>query len=354
MIQEEDEFAESKYKLSDYLPSQNFDINEYLPKARAAKNQRVNEILASLEEDSENLSVLSSVDTEALLHSSDEESPPKNIQNKGKFHEIQKKIPKNMEKSFEYFNKKSQNDDFSVISSVDTEALLLSSDEEDHPIKKQKKPDFSLKNSKNPENPRKDFQDLQRPKASSLSIGKTSVLNLIPKRMSLETSSISIPASKMLSKSALVWKPSDVFNSFRQQAAPMRSLKVCTCILAGSIFAHQRNCAPVTILADFSQKPVPLKRKLGVLEAVVLIQKEFRRFLRKKAKITVKKDFPVFYIDQAAKTLNNAYKELEVLKSMASDRSSEISMEGNEFEMSSVDTDSLLNSSFSSILSRGY
>ena len=74
MIQEEeDELAESKYKLSDYLPSHQIDINEYLPRARAAKNQKVNEFLASLDVESENLSVLSSVDTEALLQSSDED-----------------------------------------------------------------------------------------------------------------------------------------------------------------------------------------------------------------------------------------------------------------------------------------
>ena len=62
----------------------------------------------------------------------------------------------------------------------------------------------------------------------------------------------------------------------------------------------------------------------------------------------------MFYIDNAAKTLSNAYKELEVLKSLASDRSSEISIDENEIDTSSVDTESLLNSSFSSILSRIY
>ena len=62
----------------------------------------------------------------------------------------------------------------------------------------------------------------------------------------------------------------------------------------------------------------------------------------------------MLYIDNGAKTLSNAYKELEMLKSLASDRSSEISIDENEIDTSSVDTESLLNSSFSSILSRNY
>ena len=69
-------------------------------------------------------------------------------------------------------------------------------------------------------------------------------------------------------------------------------------------------------------------------------------------------------MDFATKTLNEAFKELENLKNLASDRSSEVSKDfqdyqinakdglRNSYEPSEVDTEELLNSSFSSILSR--
>ena len=108
-------------------------------------------------------------------------------------------------------------------------------------------------------------------------------------------------------------------------------------------------------MADFTTKPVPIKKKPSFLQSILKIQRCFRAYrIKKTRKNTIKKPQPVFYIDNAAKTLSNAYKELEVLKSLASDRSSEISIDENEIDTSSVDTESLLNSSFSSILSRNY
>ena len=362
MIQEEeDELAESKYKLSDYLPSQQIDINEYLPRARAAKNQKVSEILASLDVESENLSVLSSVDTEALLQSSDEDEEI--IETKIK-KDFPRKDWKYRENEGTYGAKTNKASDRGVDLNY---------------YEKEKGREF-IGNEKNGKGKIANFKDspglnvnnggnlplagagmdtrtnlFSSGRNANLSIDNTAVFNVIPKKMKTETFSINVANVRPQSKRQEILKPSEVFNSFRQPQTQLKNLKVCTCILSGSIYSHFKTCTPVTILADFTVKPVAVKKQASLLQSVIKIQRCFRNYrIKKTRKNTIKKPQPMLYIDNGAKTLSNAYKELEMLKSLASDRSSEISIDENEIDTSSVDTESLLNSSFSSILSRNY
>ena len=160
------------------------------------------------------------------------------------------------------------------------------------------------------------------------------------------------------------------FNSLVPPAQkPMKTLKLCTCIISGSIYSHFSNCSPVTVSAEIGTiKRLPKKSKISFLSAVILIQKAIRKYLAKK-----KSKRPRFFgdlaVDEASKTLKDAFKELEALKNLASDKSSEVSCDNSfhhinlnlnlknylgdqSYEPSDVDTEELLNSSFSSILSR--
>lgn len=298
MIQEEDEFAESKYKLSEYLPGKDFDIDEYLPKARAAKNQKVKEILASLDVESENLSVISSVDTEALLQSSDEEEVEVGQYKKDR--KILQKIEK--KKNFPQIPQKTVQKPFAKGS-----------------------------------------------KQGFLSIDTTSVLSLVPKKLSLEKSSMLVCKSKGNYSAA---KPSQVFNSFKP-APSLHPLRVCTCIMSGSLYKHYSSCKPVNILSNTPQRPlIPHKPSKSLLESVITIQKAVKKYLLQKQSKKTSKPMNNNYLIQATSTLSSAYKQLEALRSLASEQSSEISLDGSDYDVNSIDTDSLLNSSFSSILSR--
>ena len=328
MIQEEEEFYDSHYKLSDYMPGTQVDINEYLPKARAAKNQKVKEILASLDVESENMSIISSVDTEALLQSSDEEDyTPKKLSFIAEKPKSFKK-PEIKKFSSEKTIKNTQKEDFS----------------------------FSSKDSKSP----------------VLTLAKSQVLSFVPKRFSTQTLSLSISNEKKPSKYssfANSANPSSFFNSLSPNTKkPSKMIKICSCILSGSVYSHFSNCTPATIIGEVeSIKLLPKKQKISLVDGVVLIQRAFRKYLSKNSFKPLKtKTFEPkkFSMDFATKTLNEAFKELENLKNLASDRSSEVSKDfqdyqinakdglRNSYEPSEVDTEELLNSSFSSILSR--
>lgn len=302
MIQEEEEFYDSKYKLSDFMPGKQFDINEYLPRARAEKNKKVQEILANLDVESENMSIISSVDTEFLLQSSDEEE-----EYKQKYEENGRKISE-----------------------------------------KKKKPEE-----------KHEFPEKQKKNKVQLTMAKSQVLSVIPRRLSTETLSLSVSSSNKSKKSLSASSPSAFFNSLVPVPKSTKALKLCTCILSGSLYSHYSNCRPVTVSAEVgSFKVLAKKPRLSVLTGVVLIQRTFRRFLDRKHRVNYDID-----VDKAARTLNDAFKELEALKYLASERSSEVSRDYSEpqlnfkginqsYEPSEVDTEELLNSSFSSILSR--
>ena len=186
MIQEEEEFYDSHYKLSDYMPGTQVDINEYLPKARAAKNQKVKEILASLDVESENMSIISSVDTEALLQSSDEEDyTPKKLSFIAEKPKSFKK-PEIKKFSSEKTIKNTQKEDFS----------------------------FSSKDSKSP----------------VLTLAKSQVLSFVPKRFSTQTLSLSISNEKKPSKYssfANSANPSSFFNSLSPNTKkPSKIIKI--------------------------------------------------------------------------------------------------------------------------------
>ena len=328
MIQEEEEFYDSQHKLSDYLPGQQFNIDEYLPRARAAKNKKVEEIFATLDIESENMSILSSVDTEFLLQSSDEEDYTPKTQNS------QTKTKLN-----------SQKPEVNNISNKKT-------------LKTSEKQEFT------------DFSTYSKSKSSSLSLSKSQVVSIIPRRLSTETLSLSVGSSK---KTGFSNKPSAFFNSVVPNVQkPVKTLRLCTCIISGSIYSHFSNCSPVTVNAEIgSYKILPKKPRLSLLSGVILIQRNIRKFLSKKYAKT-KKNIKVnenVDIGGGSRTLNDAFRELEALKVLASDKSSEVSrdysqkkfnlnldfkgcLDNLDYQPSEVDTEELLNSSFSSILSR--
>ena len=187
MIQEEDEYRESQYKLSEYMPGNQFDINDYLPRARANKSQKVKEILSNMDFESESMSVISSVDTEALLQSSDEDEPSK----KGK------KIAKGKSEGR---------------------------------IKKDQK--STVKLSEFDENMSKSNRSYKEKTVKrNFDIVKPQVISFFPRKFSIETLSLSVNCSKKGSR-----------NEYR-------TVKVCTCIISGSIYTHFSDCSPVTILA---------------------------------------------------------------------------------------------------------
>lgn len=304
MIQEEEEFYESHYKLSDFMPNNQKDISEYLPKARAAKNKRVEEILASLDVESENMSIISSVDTEALLLSSDEEE----------YDQRKKKKPKVVLDRLEKYN---------------TSPLKI--------IKKQENLAKTVEKTKTP----------------NLSLAKSQVLSVFPRKLTMETLSLSVGSLKKPSKSRTAYTPPSSFSSV---APPVqkntKKLKICTCILSGSIYSHFSNCSPAVVWAEIDKvKILPKKRRMSMLESVILIQRAFREHLSTKKYYRMKKTERIDP-EKASKTLKDASKELETLKFLASDRSSDVYLKNESYDISDVDTEELLNSSFSSILSR--
>ncbi|OMJ68169.1 hypothetical protein SteCoe_34462 [Stentor coeruleus] len=425
MIQEEDELADSKTKLSNFLPNEKFDINKYLPKARAAKNQQVQDILASLDIESENMSIISSVDTEALLQSSDEEDY----------------VPKK-----ENIMRGPKKRDFGI----KPETRKLESDL----TKKYSEKDFG----RNPL--------ISQSRSGNLSVAKSQVLSIVPKKLTTETLSLSVSSSKRQSRSSSSVKPSDYFNSIMPSLSKnTKTLKICTCVLSGSLYRHYSNCSPLTVIAELGTvKHIPKKTQPSFMQSVVAIQRAIRKFITKKrasknyfASKTyaerpkksqnsffksdsdkerpqkTQKDFLKydtdnerpqksqnnffkndadneklqnsqndfyrfddenerpqksqndFYrydtenekpqksqneffkldVDKASKTLNDAYKELEALRNLASERSSEMSKDESismyklhdpymnpNYEPSDVDTEELLNSSISSMISR--
>ncbi|OMJ73660.1 hypothetical protein SteCoe_27594 [Stentor coeruleus] len=391
MIQEEDELADSKTKLSNFLPNEKFDINEYLPKARAAKKQQVKDILASLDVESENMSIVSSVDTEALLQSSDEEDY----------------VPKK-----ENIMRGPKTRDFGIKS----ETRKIESDV----TKKFSEKDFGRSPL------------MSQSRSGNLSVAKSQVLSVIPKKLTIETLSLSVCGSKRQSRSSSSIKPSDNFNNAMPLSSKStKTLKICTCILAGSLYRHYSNCSQLTVLAELGTvKHISKKKQRNFMQSIVAIQRSIRKFIAKRRayknpfanksyaeksqklqsdyfKVDVEKEKPQklqkdfhkfvadserphksqddffkydadsqrpqksqneffkFDADKASKTLNDAYKELEALRNLASERSSEISKDesismyklqdpyiNHDYEPSDVDTEELLNSSISSMLSR--
>lgn len=374
MIQEEDELADSKTKLSNFLPNEKFDINEYLPKARAAKKQQVKDILASLDIESESMSIVSSVDTEALLQSSDEE---------------------------DYVPKK--------------ENILRGPKTRDFKIKAETRKPESDVTKKYSE---KDFGRsplMSQSRSGNLSVAKSQVLSVVPKKLNIETLSLSVSSSKRQSRSSSSMKPSDFFNNIMPMLTKnTKTLKICTCVLAGSLYRHYSNCSPLTVIAELGTvRHIPKKAQPSFMQSVVAIQRAIRKFIAKKRayknifasktyterpqksqndffKVDAEKerpqksqndffkydaynerpqksqnDFFKLDVDKASKTLNDAYKELEALRNLASERSSEISKDESismyklqdpymnpNYEPSEVDTEELLNSSISSMLSQ--
>ena len=304
MIQEEeDELAESKYKLSDYLPSHQIDINEYLPRARAAKNQKVNEFLASLDVESENLSVLSSVDTEALLQSSDEDEEIVETKMKKDFARNDWKYREN---EGAYGNKASK----AVDRGVDLNFYEKEKGREFIGTEKNGKgkigtvkdsPSSNVFNGGNSSLGATAGLDTRTNqfsavKNANLSIDNTAVFNVIPRKMKTETFSINLANVRPQSKRQEYLKPSEVFNSFRQTQTQLKNLKVCSCILSGSIYSHYKNCTPVTILADFTIKPVTIKKKPSFLQSIIKIQRYFWTYrIKKTRKNTIKTSACVLY-----------------------------------------------------------
>jgi len=275
-----------------------------LPKARAAKNQKVKEILASLDVESENMSIISSVDTEALLLSSDEEEEEEKVE-KDHYKRVKENIKKKEQR--QYFSNDGQRGV--------AKALPVSG------------------------------------KGSFLSIDTTSVLSLVPKKLSLEKSSMLVCRSK---SGSLVLKPSQVLGNLKPTPT-LHTMRVCSCIMSGSLFKHFPSCKPISILSSIPQRSVPApKPRKSFIQSVLIIQRGIRNYLnRKQTRQTAK---PIQssnpYLSQATSTLSSAYKQLEALRSLASEQSSDLSLDGSDYEGGSIDTDSLLNSSFSSIFSR--
>ncbi|OMJ83936.1 hypothetical protein SteCoe_15032 [Stentor coeruleus] len=58
-----------------------------------------------------------------------------------------------------------------------------------------------------------------------------------------------------------------------------QSLTVCTCILAGSLYLHKIGCKKVEVLVEKGK----VKKRFGIVEAVVKIQREFRKFIMRKS-----------------------------------------------------------------------
>ena len=133
-------------------------------------------------------------------------------------------------------------------------------------------------------------------KNANLSIDNTAVFNVIPRKMKTETFSINLENIRPQSKRQEYLKPSEVFNSFRQTQTQLKNLKVCSCILSGSIYSHYKNCTPVTILADFTIKPVTIKKKPSFLQSIIKIQRYFWTYrIKKTRKNTIKTSACVLY-----------------------------------------------------------
>lgn len=70
-------------------------------------------------------------------------------------------------------------------------------------------------------------------------------------------------------------------------------LTLCTCILSGKLYRHLKGCKKVSVIVTKGK----VCKKFSVVEACILIQREFRRYLRKKynkGKESI--DFP-FFVD---------------------------------------------------------
>ena len=95
-----------------------------------------------------------------------------------------------------------------------------------------------------------------------------------------------------------------------------QSLRVCTCILAGSLYLHKRNCKKINVLIE---SELVIKKKFSIVEACVFIQREIRKYINKKRNLNTdifksdKIEFALF-----ADTSNASCKKRQVCSSVLS------------------------------------
>ena len=58
-------------------------------------------------------------------------------------------------------------------------------------------------------------------------------------------------------------------------------IEICSCIAAGLVNTHLPNCKPITAMVSSFMESANQTRKMGLIEAVIKIQRAFRRYLSK-------------------------------------------------------------------------
>lgn len=288
IINEEEEDPENRrnaYNLSDFMPRQApFDINKYIPQSENQRAAKIKQIIASIDTESETTSVCSSVDTEALLESSDEE---------------QEAVKKHKR--------------LSKTTSVQSHVKPYSSNLYTKPdiSKSYFTPDLRqpLNGSKKQENmPIQVEPTIKAKNKTELHMQKANEFTIIPRRWEMTTSSLSVSSnssqkinlktedpfksfesSKKFSKTEL--RPSAFLNSITQNSQSlsvsqsMNKLTLCTCIIKGNLYSHSYDCRRVLINAVIPPDVLNTSRsvkKYGMVDSVVLIQRTIRNFLKKR------------------------------------------------------------------------
>ncbi|CAG9335558.1 unnamed protein product [Blepharisma stoltei] len=307
IINEEEEDPENRrinYNLSEFMPRQlPFDISKYLPQSESQRQAKIKEIIASLDTESETTSICSSIDTEALLNSSDEEE--EEIPSK-KFSLAKTAGTSTHLKSYSINSYPSVLNSKPEMSSILNPRMYSSSIDIKQSGNLPPKSSYKLGydtlplSQSDPAFKNQMSYDGKTMRRSELNIQKANECSVIPRRLDISTNSLSISpissqnlksnaAKSALAKSEI--KPSAFLNSITESTQSLSysnsfsKLTLCTCILKGSLYSHFSNCQRVQVKAvipDNIQFSTTKIKKFGMVESIVLIQREIRNFLSKR------------------------------------------------------------------------
>ena len=257
-IKEEEDAQAVMYDINDYLPNRTH-INTHKSGALTSRNSKEVKLDKLHRLDTSKISVAFSEDTEALLASSDEEmsSRPKGMKtSRYKREEIKPTVRTHLKLNDEIPT--------SRVNPVQDYGHLRSSSTKSSVAKECATPCFSFTMSKG-----------SKARTSSMSLDKENSLRLDHLKPSPDKSpqyQAHIP-SPYLKKPPLNLKEEKL------------KLEICTCIIKGIKKAHLKTCKPVIIDAILPNPPIKPRKKLGLLESIILIQRTFRKYLQSKSNL---------------------------------------------------------------------
>jgi hypothetical protein len=258
-IKEEEDAQAVMYDINDYLPSRTH-ITTHKSGALTSRNSKETKLDRLHRLDTSKISVALSEDTEALLASSDEEM---NSRHKG-FMKTSRYKREEIKPAVRNHLKLNEEITTSRVNPVQEYGHLRSSSTKSSVAKECATPCFSFTMSKS-----------SKARTSSMSLDKENSLKLDHLKQSPHKS----PKYQVPLPGPYLKKPPLNLKEERLK------LEICTCIIKGIKKAHLKTCKAVIIDAILPNPAIKPRKKLGLLDSIILIQRTFRKYLQSKSNL---------------------------------------------------------------------